>query len=74
MKSAVDNIAIQAIEDVLIADLGNLLSPSLVMQMEQELVHAIAAESQESQDRRLQLSRTLDILQSGLTICKRHVG
>ena len=74
MKSAVDNIAVQAIESILVAGLADILSPSLVVQMDADLVHKITAESPESQDTRVQLSRTLAILQAGAVTCKRFAG
>ncbi|KAI9669191.1 MAG: hypothetical protein M1817_004733 [Caeruleum heppii] len=74
MKSAVDNIVIHAIENILVAKLGEILSPSFVMQMDFELVSKIAAESQESQDQRVQLSRTLGVLRAGAVTCKRYAG
>ncbi|KAI9798760.1 MAG: hypothetical protein M1833_004590 [Piccolia ochrophora] len=72
MKSVVDNVAIHAIESVLIADLCDILSPISVMQMEPKMVSRIAAESQENQTQREQLSRSLTILQNGLRICKQY--
>ena len=73
MKSCVDSIAIQAVESALISGLGDILTPSLVMQMEQAAVTRIANESQESQSQRLELSRTLAILRAGVVTCKRYV-
>lgn len=74
LKTFVDNVAVQAVETVLIADLVNLMSPSSVVQMEPELVSRIAAEPEENQHQRERLSRKLAVLQSGAEICKRYIG
>lgn len=49
MKSVIDNVAIHAIEYCLIAGTSDLLSPSHVLQMDQELVRRIVAESHQNQ-------------------------
>ncbi|KAI9845871.1 MAG: hypothetical protein M1838_001526 [Thelocarpon superellum] len=74
LKTVVDNIAAQAVEAVLVTGLDDLLSPALVMEMKADVVSRIAAESQETQDRRIQLSRTLTELEAGAATCKRFVG
>ena len=74
MKSLIDNIATQAIEWCLIASIGELLSPSLVLQMEEELVRTIARESRHKQSLREHTCQELEVLQSGLEICRVHVA
>ncbi|KAI9824767.1 MAG: hypothetical protein M1832_001595 [Thelocarpon impressellum] len=74
MKSVVDNVAIHAVESVLVAGLEDIISPSLVMQMDPEVVSKIAGESKESRDYRVQLTRALRILEAGAATCKRYVG
>ena len=74
LKTFVDNVAVQAVESVLVADLADLISPSYVVQMESELISRIAAEPPENQDQRERLSRKLAVLQSGAEICKRYIG
>jgi len=74
MKTMIDNITVQAIERCLIADIGDLLSPSYVLQMDQELVSRIAAEPQHNQPLREQTRRKLAVLQAGLNTCRAHVS
>ena len=52
MKVLVDNVAVQAIEACLMAHLPELISPASVMQMDDEIIRRIAAESEESQELR----------------------
>ena len=72
MKCAVDNVAILAIEDILVAGFVDIFSPSMVLHMDADLVRHIAAESQEDQETRKQLSRTLSILRRGALTCKQY--
>lgn len=73
MKSVIDNIATQAIEWCLIAYVGDLLSPSHVLQMDEKFVRQIAAESRQTQTLRERTHQKLAALQSGLEICQVHV-
>lgn len=73
MKTFIDNVAVEAIE-ALIVGLPNSLSPSSILQMEPGLVSKIAAESTERQTLREQLSKKAAILENGLATCKRYVG
>lgn len=74
MKILVDNVAAQVIEACLLATLSDTLSPTLILEMNAATVTAIAAEPEESQAEREQLTRKLGILYSGLDICKRYAG
>ena len=74
MKSVSDNVAIHAIECCLIAGTSDLLSPSHVLQMDQELVRGIAAESHQNQALREQTQRKMVVLQAGLDICRVHAN
>ncbi len=74
MKSVIDNIATQAIEWCLIASIGDLFAPSLVLQMEEDLVRKIAAESRHKQSLRDHAHRELTVLQRGSEICRVHVA
>jgi hypothetical protein len=73
MKTVIDNIATQAIEWCLIADISDLMSPSYVLQMDEELVRRIAAESPYNQSLRENTQRKLAVLQIGLKTCRAHV-
>lgn len=70
----VDNVAVLAIEACLIKNLGEVFSPLSIMQMKENSVRNIAAESQGSQDQRELLTRKKSVLSSGLEICQRYVG
>ncbi|KAK3176654.1 hypothetical protein OEA41_007977 [Lepraria neglecta] len=74
MKSVIDNVAIHAIEYCLIAGISDLLSPSHVLQMDQELVRGIAAESRQNQALREQTQQKMVVLQAGLDICRVHAN
>jgi hypothetical protein len=74
MKNFIDNVAIQAVEGYLVKGLGDMLSPSSILQMEPDLVSKIAAESSENQTRREELLRKSTVLKMGLKTCKRYVG
>ena len=74
MKTVIDNITVQAIERCLIAFIGDLMSPSYVLQMDQELVSRIAAEPRQNQPLREQTRRKLAVLQAGLDACRAHAS
>ena len=74
MKLVIDNVAIHAIECCLIAGISDLISPSHVLQMDQELVHRIAAESHHNQALREQTQQRMVVLQAGLDICRVHTN
>lgn len=74
MKVFVDNVAAQAVESCLLARLGEILSPTSILEMNASLVASIAGEPEESQVEREQLSRKLAVLQSGLDLCKRYAS
>ncbi len=73
LESIVGDVTVQAVERVLISGVADILSPSILMEMTAEQISSIAAESEESKDERLRLTRTLEILQAGATTCKRYV-
>jgi GTPase SAR1 family protein len=72
LKTFVDNVSIQVVEDLLIGDLWSIFSPTNVGQMSPDLISKIAAESTESQALRQQLERKLQTLKRGMEICQRH--
>lgn len=72
LKTFVDNVAIQVVEGILVAETWSILSPIDVGQMPPNLVSKIAAESTEAQELRQQLERKLHILENGMEICQRH--
>jgi hypothetical protein len=70
MKRFVDDIAIEAIEAVLVSGLRDILSPIKVYQMKPDLIALIAGESEENQVYRQQLTRQIAILSEGAELCK----
>ena len=73
MKSFIDGVAIHTIEYCLVAEMSNLFSPSSVLQMEEDLVSTIAAETQQNQTSREQTQRETEVLEKGLSICRMHM-
>ncbi|KAK4446965.1 interferon-induced GTP-binding protein Mx [Podospora aff. communis PSN243] len=74
LKRFIDDIAVQVIEEKLVAQLHNILSPVSIYKMPDDQVSRIAGESEESRSHREQLKRQLFVLKSGLETCKRFVG
>ena len=72
LKTFVDNVSMQVVEDFLISDIWSVFSPTDVGQMSPSVISKIAAESTESQALRQQLNRKLQTLERGLAICQRH--
>lgn len=62
MKVLVDNVAVQAIEACLMTHLPEIISPASVVQMEDDVITRIAAEPEENQALREQLTRKLAVL------------
>lgn len=74
MKRFVDSVAIEVIEQTLLAALSGILSPVAVVSMSPELIESIAGESKESRARRDELAKKIDALQKGLETCKSFVN
>lgn len=74
MKVLVDNVAVQAIEACLITHLPDIISPASVVQMDDGTITRIAAEPDDHQSLREQLTRKLAVLKAGLEICTRYSG
>ncbi|KAH8742896.1 dynamin family protein [Diaporthe sp. PMI_573] len=74
LKSLVDNVAIYAVELLLVQKLQELLSPSMIMEMDAELLQRIAAESPSAAAQREQLSRKLEVLMTGMETCRRYAN
>jgi hypothetical protein len=70
----INNVAVLAIENCLIKDLGAIFSPMLTISMEDEQIQAIAAESEETRDKRTALRKKLSVLQSGRQALYEHKG
>jgi hypothetical protein len=72
-KRFVDDIAVEAVETNLIAELGNILSPIKVTYLASDVVTRVAGETDESRAKRRQLTHQLDVLVQGLQTCKKFV-
>lgn len=72
IKTFVDNVTVQVIENNLVGDLDKLLTSMDIAMMPTELITDIAGESFESQALRQQLKRRTDILKKGMAICQRQ--
>ncbi|GAW17592.1 hypothetical protein ANO14919_070510 [Xylariales sp. No.14919] len=74
LKRIVDDVAIEVIERKLMAALSEIFSPIVVLEMPDDLVSAIAGESQESRTKRARLANQVEILVKGSETCKRFAG
>ncbi|KAJ4301309.1 hypothetical protein N0V90_003400 [Kalmusia sp. IMI 367209] len=64
----ISNVTVLAIENCLITDLPSLLSPDLVLNMDEEKLHIIAAESDDIRTERTALKQKLADLEAGKRI------
>ena len=72
MKNMVDNVAIQVVENTLIAGISELFTPSWVVQMDPDLVGAIAKGMPQNLRMREQMQRKLDVLLAGSMTCRAY--
>jgi hypothetical protein len=63
-----------AIENCLLKDLSSIFSPTLIANMDDEQLHAIAAECEEVRDERSHLRKKLEVLETGKKILGEHIG
>ncbi|CAO2656981.1 Nn.00g057840.m01.CDS01 [Neocucurbitaria sp. VM-36] len=70
----INNIAVLAIENCLIKNLAGIFSPSLIADLSDEKLHAIAAESDKVREDRNSLRQKLSALQSGKEILNEHIA
>ncbi|KAK5653198.1 hypothetical protein OQA88_9096 [Cercophora sp. LCS_1] len=74
LKRFIDDIAVEVIEEKLVSELSNILSPVSVFKMANDQVTRVAGESEDSRAKRHQLSRQIEVLRNGLDVCKNFVG
>lgn len=74
MKRFIDNIAVEVIEEKLLASISALFSPVTVFKMAPEVVTRIAGESEDYRSLREQLMKKLAVLTKGSETCKRFIG
>lgn len=73
LKVLIDNVASLAIENCLMEGLSEILSPANIMDMDDDLITAVAAEPEEAQIERQLLTEKLKVLEAGMQTCKRYV-
>ncbi|KAI1809461.1 P-loop containing nucleoside triphosphate hydrolase protein [Poronia punctata] len=66
------NVVCLAAGNCLISDLYNILTPAMVVRMDEQRLRELASESVSIGDRRQALQREINILQLGLERCDRH--
>ena len=71
MKTLVDNFSVLAVENCVISDLANCLSPEKVMKLDDALVSNIASETEESQIERRRTTEKLRTLNEGMLTLNR---
>lgn len=67
-----DNIMTLALENCLISDIPNILSPEKVYGMTDDKVTALAAESKQIRREREELQSQLEKLRMGFTACREY--
>ncbi|KAI1425906.1 P-loop containing nucleoside triphosphate hydrolase protein [Xylaria sp. FL1777] len=67
LKTVIDEVAVLAIEKCLIQQLSQLLTPEIILNLTDEEVRLVAAESEVSVAERERLSEKLEVLEGGLT-------
>lgn len=71
LRTFTENVVNLAVENCLISDLPTILTPSMVIRMDQERLFELASESEEVQAARRELQREANILREGLEKCQR---
>jgi hypothetical protein len=74
LKRFIDNMAVEVIEEKLLASISDLFSPVTVFKLAPEVVTQIAGESEDYRSLREQLMKKLAVLTKGSETCKRFVG
>jgi hypothetical protein len=72
LRTFTENVIVLAVENCLISELPSMLTPSMIHEMDEEMVTKLAAESPEVGQERTELERDIRVLTEGLRICKRH--
>lgn len=71
-RTFTDNVINLAIENCLICDIPDILTPLQVDRMTEERLQELAAESDDTTSRRATLQEEVGILRQGLTQCRRY--
>ncbi|KAF2132512.1 dynamin-1 [Dothidotthia symphoricarpi CBS 119687] len=70
----INNIAVLAIENCLIKDLSSIFSPTLIANLDDDKLHAIASESSEIRHDRDSLRQKLSALEGGKSVLYEHIA
>ena len=73
LKRYIDDVAVEVIENELVAKLADIFSPTLVWNMSDEMVGLIAGESEDQKFYRGKLERLSKMLKKGLDTCQEFV-
>ncbi|KAK2760304.1 hypothetical protein FQN54_002372 [Arachnomyces sp. PD_36] len=73
-KVMVDNVASMVIESCLVQSLPTLLTATNIIEMDDNLISAIASEAEGAQEERQLASQKLAALEKALEICGQHAG
>lgn len=71
MKVFVDNFSVLAVEKCMLSDLPHILSPDIIMKLNDDTISAIAAESENSMVERQRATEKVKTLQEGLVTLNR---
>lgn len=74
MKRFIDDVAVEAIEAGLVAELGKLIDPVSVSMMSNNELNQVAGETEVSKTLRKDLETELEVLKGGMAICKQFAG
>lgn len=74
MKRFVDDMAVEAIEAGLVAELGKLIDPVSVSMMSTSELNQVAGETEASRTLRKDLETEIAVLKGGMTICRQFAG
>lgn len=72
ISTFVDNVKLLAIENCLINDMPNILTPEMVLDMSDDMVHRAGAEPPQLESAREDLRHQMDKLHKGLQICQKY--
>lgn len=71
LRTFAENVINLAVENCLVCDIHNILTPGMVNAMDEEKLRELAAESEEVQTERSSLNYEVQILRNGLQKCQR---
>ena len=72
MKVVVDNFSVLAVEGCIISKLTDILSPEIIVGLDDALINAIAAETEDSRAERQRTTEKLQTLEEGRLILDRY--